>query len=287
MNGFLNLLKPPGMTSSNAVVRIRKTLPRGVKVGHAGTLDPEAAGVLPIMIGRATRLFEYLADKQKEYVAEIAPGASTDTQDATGRVLARSDTRPTEAALRAILPRFTGEIEQLPPAYSALKVQGMPAYALARKGVEAALAPRRARVDLLEIIEPTPHGWLLRVVCGRGVYVRTLCHDIGAALSCPSHMRFLLRARSGVFSISDAVTIEEWDESRDEALLLPLDAPLFDLPAAHVDAQYTARCRNGNALTDFDAEPGFPAYRVYCGDQFAGIGHVRDGSLRFDAALME
>ncbi|MDL2318294.1 tRNA pseudouridine(55) synthase TruB [Eubacteriales bacterium OttesenSCG-928-A19] len=292
MNGFLNLLKPPGMTSSDAVVCVRRTL-SGEKVGHAGTLDPEAAGVLPIMIGKAARLFDVLTEKEKAYVAEIAFGIATDTQDAQGSALSGTGDVPTEGALRAVLPRFVGDIIQTPPAFSALKVGGKAAYRLAREGNAPVLTARPARVDGLTLLEMRPpDGALLRVDCGKGVYVRTLCHDIGQALGCGAHMRFLLRVRAGSFDIDRSVTLEEWMDAPDRAALLtPMDGPLSHLPMARVPASWADACRNGRPLASFEAiDPaatqGSPV-RVYCGDRFAGLARWRDDALRFQAMLLE
>ena len=289
MNGFLNLLKPPGMTSSDAVVQVRRTL-SGEKVGHAGTLDPEAAGVLPIMIGKATRLFDVLTEKEKEYIAEIAFGAATDTQDAQGTAIAVSKSLPSMADLRACLPAFIGDIMQVPPDFSALKIGGKPAYALARKGERTRLAARPARIDSIDFLEQTRERTaLLRVRCGKGVYIRTLCHDIGIKLGCPAHLRFLLRTQTGPFMLAESVTLEEWLESGDRApLLWPLDAPLLHLPAARVDAVHQKAVLNGNPLTTFDGEiPPDAIARVYCGDQFAGLARCVNGALTFQAMLLE
>jgi len=294
VNGFINLLKPPGMTSSDAVVFVRRTL-RGEKAGHAGTLDPEAAGVLPIMVGKASRLFDVLVDKAKEYITEIAFGASTDTQDAQGVVLERrsSNSLPDSAAVKAAIHGFVGDILQTPPAYSALKVSGQAAYDLARRGEPVALAARPVRVDAIDCLEITGRdSMLLRVQCGKGVYVRTLCHDIGRAVGCPAHMRFLLRTKSGVFCIEQAVTLEAWMDAEDrKALLMPMDAPLAHLPMARVPARCRAGVLNGNAMATFDAEDqaarnGQPV-RVYCGDEFAGLARFTEGALRFQAMLLE
>lgn len=293
MNGFLNLLKPPGMTSSDAVVQIRRTLPGREKVGHAGTLDPEAAGVLPIMIGKASRLFDLLADKEKEYVAEIALGCATDTQDAQGVVTARGAWRGDWAALEAALPGLTGDIQQIPPAYSAIKKGGVAAYKLARAGEETALAARPAFVRSLELLEKTGEdSALLRVVCGRGVYIRTLCHDLGETLGCHAHMRFLLRSRSGPFALENAVTLEEWLAAEDKAALLaPLDAPLAALPCARLPESAERACRDGKPLTSFlsidDGAMGGGPVRVYCGEAFAGLARYTDDALRFYAMLLE
>lgn len=205
-DGFLNLLKPPGMTSSDAVVLVRRAFARGTKVGHMGTLDPEAAGVLPIGVGSAARLFDYVTEKEKTYRAEIAIGQATDTQDATGRVVARGPGVRMED-LRAVLPRFIGEIEQVPPAYSAIKVGGRKLYEAARAGEALEVPSRRVQIYGLDLAgQSGENRFLLDVRCGRGTYIRTLCHDIGRALGTCAHMAFLLRVRSGVFGIEDAVT---------------------------------------------------------------------------------
>lgn len=292
MNGFLNLLKPPGMTSSDAVVRIRRTL-SGEKVGHAGTLDPEAAGVLPIMIGKASRLFDVLVEKQKTYIAEIAFGIATDTQDAEGSVLLRTDKMPTEAELMAVLPQFTGDIMQTPPAFSALKVGGKTAYELAREGKAPVLAARPAHIDGIELLDMMPpDGARLRVDCGKGVYIRTLCHDIGQVLGCGAHMRFLLRTLSGSFAIENSVTLEEWMDAEDRAALLAaMDAPLAHLPMAVFHERYEAACKNGTMPAQFehldDAAGNGGPVRVYCGQKFAGLARWQSGVPKFQAMLLE
>lgn len=183
--GFLNVLKPPGMSSAQVVGYVRRLL-GGVKAGHAGTLDPEAAGVLPVMVGKAARLFDDLQDKDKEYVAEVAFGVATDTQDAQGIPVVHGDRWPDEAAIRGALPRFTGEILQTPPMYSALKQDGQRLYDLARRGREAVVPARKVTVHSLRLMGVTPdHGALLSVCCSKGFYVRTLCHDLGEALGLP------------------------------------------------------------------------------------------------------
>lgn len=292
MNGLINLLKPPGMTSSDAVVWLRRRL-RGVKLGHAGTLDPEAAGVLPLMLGKATRLFDELVDKDKEYLAEWMPGAATDTQDSQGRVVAESAHRPSMEDLKAVLPQFTGVIWQRPPAYSAIKLDGSAAYERARRGEDVDIPMRQARVDAIEALSATDRGGtLLRIRCGRGTYVRTLCHDIGSALGCPAHMAFLLRTRSGQFAIEDAVTLEELDEALEngalETLLTPMDAPLTHLPRADIPADWDKRARCGNPLPAecLQMESTEGAVRLYLDGALAGIG-IREGAMvRFRTMLL-
>ena len=207
-DGFLNLLKPPGMTSSDAVVMVRKAFPRGTKVGHMGTLDPEACGILTVGVGTATRLFDYVSDKEKTYRAEVCIGAATDTQDATGTVIERGRS-VTEEEFLSVLPEFIGDIEQVPSMYSAIKVDGKKLYEAARAGQTVEVPKRVIRIDGIDYIARTGEDrFLIDVHCGRGTYIRTLCHDIGKKLGTCAHMSFLLRSKSGMFDLSTAVTPE-------------------------------------------------------------------------------
>jgi len=289
IDGFINLLKPPGVSSSGAVTLVKRTL--GKKAGHAGTLDPEAAGVLPVMVGKASRLFDVLVDKEKEYLVEIAFGLSTDTQDAQGKITARAPSIPSLSALRAVIPRFVGAIAQVPPAYSAIKIQGQPAYALSRKGKETERAARNVRIDSIEIVEQMSiDSMLMRVRCGKGVYMRSLCFDLGETLQCPAHMRFLLRTRSGFFTIDQSNTLEEFQKHA-ASLLIPIDAPITHLPTARVSSACVQQIRSGGAMTSFEFidEQAYQGgiTRVYCGDSFAGLARWKDDALRFQAMLME
>ena len=297
MNGFLIANKPTGITSSNLVVFVRRRLPKGTAIGHGGTLDPEASGVLPLCIGRATRLFDYIIDKKKTYVAELQLGVTTDTQDATGQVMAQHDVNVGMEDVRAAAAKFVGEIEQIPPMYSALKRDGKRLYQLARNGEPVALEPRKCRVDGIEVLDCTGENrYRIRVDCGKGVYIRTLCHDIGQALGCGGHMASLERTVAGVFRLEDALTREQIEalsaEGRLEEALLPLDAPLGHLPAVHVGEEARHAVRNGNPLkprwldTPVDAANG--PVRVYLSGEFAGIGMPEaDGSVRFKAMMLE
>ena len=207
MNGFLIANKPTGITSSNLVVFVRKRLPRGTAIGHGGTLDPEASGVLPLCIGSATRLFDYIIDKKKTYVAEVQLGAITDTQDATGSVIETRAVEATENDLRAVLAEFVGEIEQIPPMYSAIKRGGQRLYQLARRGETIEVEPRKCRVEGVELMGQTGENrYRIRVDCGKGVYIRTLCHDIGLRLGCGAHMASLQRTAAGVFTLENALS---------------------------------------------------------------------------------
>lgn len=295
MDGFLVLNKPLGKTSSDCVVFVRKRLPRGTAIGHGGTLDPMASGVLPVCVGAATRLFDYIIDKQKTYVAELQLGVITDTQDATGAVVETRSVNVTEADVRAALPRFIGEIWQTPPMYSAIKRGGKRLYELARRGESVEIAPRACRVDDVRLTASLGNGrYRLEVDCGKGVYIRTLCHDIGAYLGCGGHMATLARTRAGVFTLENALTLEEVDALGAEGLearLLPMDAAISHLPAVRAEARHRAAVRNGMPLRPewLDAPaPQAEALRVYVGGEFAGIGAPReDGSVRFRAMLLK
>ena len=295
MDGFLVLNKPLGKTSSDCVVFVRKRLPRGTAIGHGGTLDPMASGVLPVCVGVATRLFDYIIDKQKTYVAELQLGVVTDTQDATGAVVEKRPVNVTEADVRAALPRFIGDIWQTPPMYSAIKRGGKRLYELARRGESVEVAPRACRVDDVRLTASLGDGrYRLEVDCGKGVYIRTLCHDIGAYLGCGGHMATLARTRAGVFTLENALTLEEVDALGAEGLkarLLPMDTAISHLPAVRAEARRRAAVRNGMPLRPewLDAPaPQAPALRVYVGGEFAGIGAPReDGSVRFRAMLLK
>ncbi len=287
MNGFINLLKPPGMSSGTAVAIVKRLTKE--RVGHAGTLDPEAAGVLPIMVGRATRLLDCFPDHSKSYVAEIAFAGATDTQDAQGTIIEPKQRVPEREEILAVLPQFRGTIMQRPPAYSALKKDGVPLYALARQGKAVETQARETVVSLLELGERTgENGYMLSIDCGSGTYIRTLCHDIGQALNAPAHMRFLLRTRHGEFTIENAVIIEEIMGAENlEKYLLPLDFPLGALPALQLPESYWKLGRNGGKLParlklELDEKE---RCRVYAEEELLGVAH-RDGDiLRFDVGL--
>lgn len=293
MDGFINLLKPPGMTSSDAVVYVRRRLPRGVKVGHAGTLDPEAAGVLPVMVGRAARLSDYIMSGAKEYVCEIALGVATDTQDAQGAQVGEACAPASADELRAVLGRFTGDIMQAPSAYSALKQDGRRLCDIARAGGEVCTQPRPVSIYELEYLRQTaPDGHLMRVKCSKGTYIRALCDDIGRALGCGAHMRFLLRTLSAGFTLAGAHTLEELDAGL-EGCLEPIDAPIAHMPAVCAPEALYPRVRCGNRLPvselrgDVDAAGPLRLYAARAGrDEFAGIVERDGDELRFRAMLL-
>lgn len=243
MDGVLPLDKPAGMTSHDVVARVRRLL-RTRRVGHAGTLDPEAVGVLVVAVGQATRLLPYLPTEPKVYVARIVFGAATDTEDAGGTVTAEADASSlTEAAVQAVLPRFLGTIEQVPPMVSALHHEGKRLYALARAGITVERAPRRVTVHALSLRDFTPGpraAATLLVTCGGGTYIRTLCKDTGAALGLPAHLGALVRTAVGPFRREEAVPLESVSAAR----LLPMERAL-DLPTIPVTDEDAERLRQG------------------------------------------
>ena len=294
--GFFNVLKPPGMTSAQVVGRVRHLL-GGERVGHAGTLDPEAAGVLPLMVGKAARLFDYMQDKQKAYIAEVAFGQATDTQDAQGTVTQTGECVPDEAAIRAVLLELTGEILQTPPMYSALKRDGRRLYDLARQGQTLDLEPRAVTVHALNLLGMTPRGGaLLNMSCSKGFYVRTLCHDLGQRLGCPAHMRFLLRTQSGVFTLHSSTTLEELSAAANngtlQACLLPMELAVEHLPSMTVPEWLEKPFRNGiplhiSALRGVDMLAEGQSVRMMLHGELVAIGERQGGDIRQKTWLAE
>ena len=220
MNGFINLLKPPGMTSQDAVSRVKRLLPRGTSVGHGGTLDPDAAGVLPICVGRATRLFDYIVDKRKEYIGELALGVSTDTCDSSGHIIEQSACLPGRAEVEKALASFVGDIMQVPPEFSACKVDGKRAYLLMRKGKDVELKAKPLHIDEIELLAFSPEDMTLtiRVVCGKGTYIRALARDIGADLQSGAFLTQLRRTRVGQYHVDEAIDMDDFPQWLDHML---------------------------------------------------------------------
>ena len=281
MDGFINVLKPTGLSSHDVVDIVRRIF-KQKRVGHAGTLDPAAAGILPVALGRAARLVEYMENADKAYRAEIAFGYATDTGDVYGDVIESipCPALPLEEELRRVLGKFVGEIEQTPPAYSAIKVGGQRAYDLVRQGAAVEIPTRTVRIDRLELVHAdAAHARILvDVDCAKGTYIRSLCTDIGAVLGLPATMRFLLRTRVGGFMLADSYTLEELAEVRETALCDPdtaLDLPVYELDPQRVKAFYS-----GLSTSERRSELAEGCYRVYAEGVFLGIG-------RYDAAERE
>ena len=264
------------------------------RIGHAGTLDPEAAGVLPIMLGRATRLFDYLVDKEKEYEAVCAFGTATDTQDATGEVTARGEDYPDPARILQEIPKLTGDIRQKPSMFSAIKVGGRPLYDLARRGESAEVPERTVHVERIEILGEEPeHAVRLRIACGRGTYIRSICDDLGKLCGCPAHMRSLIRTRSGFFTLDGALTLEEARELAEEGKLgkrlIPMDAPIQHL--RRMDAPTgLARMVAAGAKLPLDRMSGEKpeengVTRIYLENAFWGMAERRGDQLVWRAQI--
>lgn len=277
-DGFLNVAKPPGMTSHDVVALARRHLGER-RVGHLGTLDPAAAGVLPVSVGRATRLFRLAGGADKAYRAEIAFGLLTDTLDAEGRVVATADAGGlTEGAVATALGRFLGEIEQTPPAYSAVRVGGERLHARARRGLPVEAPRRRVRVKRLELVafRPGPQARaLVDIVCTAGTYVRALADDVGRALRCGACLAFLVRTRAGRFDQAEALSLEEMERAAGEGSLtermLPPDYPLEHLPALELESSAAERFCHGGRVLGARAPAGM--LRVYGPEKwFLGVG---------------
>ena len=261
-NGILIIDKPQDWTSMEVCARLRRCLGER-RFGHAGTLDPMATGVLPVFVGRATRAVEFASEGQKEYRAGLRLGLVTDTQDTSGAVLEERPAAVTPGELEAVLPRFRGPIQQVPPMYSAIKIQGKKLYELARKGREVERPPRPITIHSLTVEDVLgPDRFLIRVRCSKGTYVRTLCHDIGQALGCGGCMSSLRRTMAAGFTLDDAVTLDRVQQEG-EALLAPLDSLFRQHPAYRIrHPRVDALCRNGNPFTVRQELPE-GVYRVY------------------------
>lgn len=284
-NGIIVIDKPQDWTSMDVCAKLRGMF-HEKRVGHAGTLDPMATGVLPVFVGRATRAVEFAAGSDKEYIAGLKLGVVTNTQDTMGEVLEEHPADVTRDQLRAVLERFHGWIEQVPPMYSAIKINGKKLYELARKGKEVERKARTIHIDALELLPETPPGgtdYLLRVVSSKGTYVRTLCHDIGRALGCGGCMSSLRRVKAAGFTLADSVTLEAVQERVDrgegEALLLPVDSWFAAVPMLILKtAEAEKKIRNGAPLPLRDVPDG--EYRVYGMDKtFLALGRVADHRL--------
>jgi len=278
-NGIIIIDKPQGWTSMDVCAKLRGMY-HEKRVGHAGTLDPMATGVLPVFIGRATRAVEFASEGEKEYVAGLKLGVITNTQDTSGEVLETRHVEVTPAQLEQALTKFRGEIEQIPPMYSAIKINGKKLYELARKGKEVERKPRPVTIHSLTIEEQTaPDEYIIRVRCSKGTYVRTLCHDIGQTLGCGGTMSSLRRTMAAGFDLSHCVKLEDVQDSPDrESMLLHVDAYFSTYPSLTVDASVEKKIRNGMTVVLPKLVPG--QYRVYGQDgSFLALCRAEQGKL--------
>jgi tRNA pseudouridine55 synthase len=285
VHGWVVLDKPAGMTSTQAVGAVRRIF-GAQKAGHAGTLDPLATGILPIALGEATKTVPYAVDGQKEYRFAVRWGVETDTDDAEGSPVAISEARPERAAIEALLPRFTGEILQTPPAFSAVKVAGERAYDLARAGETVELEARPVQIDELTLADcPDRDAAVFTARCGKGTYVRALARDIGRALGCHGHVTALRRTRVGSFTEAVAVTIDQLaaavNDGTLQGLLRPVETALADLAVLRVTREETVRLLRGQSVLVRGQDlpvPG-PAYAT-CKGHLVALGQIEKGQLR-------
>ena len=277
MNGIVIVDKPQGWTSQDVTARLRRVF-QTRRIGHGGTLDPMATGVLPVFVGRATRGVEFFEHASKEYVTRLRPGIVTDTQDMTGTILEEHAVQLDDGKIENALSHFRGEILQIPPMYSAIKVNGQKLYDLARKGKTVEREPRPVTIFDLTYLGMEDGCIRLRVSCSKGTYIRTLCHDIGARLGCGGCMESLQRTRAGEYDISQAVPLQQLLESESpEQFLQPVDSMFRQYPAVTLTSNQETRCRNGNS---FSVQFPNGTYRAYARDgSFLMLAEVTNGLM--------
>jgi len=277
MNGIVIVDKPQGWTSQDVVSKLRGVL-QTRRIGHGGTLDPMATGVLPVFVGRATRGVEFFEHAEKTYETVLRLGITTDTEDITGTVLEEKEAFVTGSQLEAVLKQFRGEIMQVPPMYSAIKIGGQKLVDLARKGKEVERKPRSVTIHELTLLGMEADGIHLRVRCSKGTYIRTLCKDIGEALGCGGCMAALRRVSAGSYTIEEAVPLKELIESVDPGKYLrDVDTMFSAYPAVTLTPNQEKRCRNGNSFS-VNLEPG--TYRAYGENgEFLMLAQVNDGIM--------
>ena len=277
MNGIVIVDKPQGWTSQDVTARLRRVF-NTRRIGHGGTLDPMATGVLPVFVDRATRGVEFFEHAEKIYEATLRLGLTTDTEDVTGTVLAQRDVGISEEEFLGILPQFRGKIQQIPPMYSAIKINGQKLCDLARKGKEVERQPREIEIFELECLEFLGNTARLRVHCSKGTYIRTLCKDIGEALGCGGCMESLRRVSAGEYTIDEAVPLAQLLKTENpEVFLRPVDSMFRNYPEIVLTPKQTERCRNGNSFS-LAVEDG--TYRTYGQNGvFLALSHVENGIM--------
>lgn len=289
LSGVALIDKPLELTSFGVVARIRRVYkPEGVsRVGHTGTLDPLATGLLPICLGEATKFAQRMLDADKGYIATVKLGSATTTADREGEVIATGPTDVSREQIEFALTKFVGSISQTPPKFSALKIDGRPAYALAREGKDVELAARQVTIHSITLLahRPAEHEFEIEVACSKGTYIRSLAVDLGVALGTVAHLAGLRRTTTGGFHLRDATPLEAWmNASADErrSWLLPVDSLVADLPRIDLDEQKARDIRNGKRFEiSAEANHGEPSYRLYAPDQtFIGLGGFLDSKSR-------
>ena len=288
MQGLILVNKPKGITSFAAVARVRRLA--GIKrVGHTGTLDPLAEGVLPILIGRATSLCSYITETEKSYTARVRLGITTDTEDITGNVLTEKAVHVTDAQLLAAAESFLGECEQIPPMFSAIKVDGKRLYSLARKGEEIERTPRKIFIKSITVRDFDGKEFYLDVTCGKGTYIRSLCRDIGGKLGCGATLTELIRTQTAGFSIENCVPLDDLTEENINTFILPTDKAVESMPQLNVTEKQAVRFSNGGMLditrTGLKNATDDMLLRVKYNGVLLGIGRVEEGSIKVACVL--
>lgn len=304
INGVINIYKIKGFTSHDVVAKLRGIM-KQKKIGHTGTLDPDATGVLPVCLGSATKLCDMLTDKEKEYVAKVRLGIVTDTQDMTGTVLCQKEVNVNEKQVTEALKTFVGEYEQIPPMYSALKVNGKKLYELAREGKEVERKARPVTIHYIEIMDMQLPELTIRVGCSKGTYIRTLCHDLGERLGCGAAMAALERTKSGEFTVETALTLAELEKKLKEAgdnreaviedYVIPVDKMFSKLQELRLLPEWERLVQNGNSFEERNLKKEFQnkkrtdksEYRVYIGDNvFMGVYRYCETQRKFSPVKM-
>ncbi len=284
MNGFINFYKPSGMSSAYALNLIKKRF-RGEKMGHMGTLDPLASGVLPVAFGKSTRLFDFLLDKTKVYIAEFTFSYETDTLDRGGKVVKEGGSLPLKNEIVKVLPSLVGEVEQIPPIYSAKNINGKRSYELARQGIEVELKSKKVSIKKIQILEQiSPNTFKFLIECKGGTYIRSICRDMAYSLNTYATMTALERVESGVFNKDNSFTLEEIIESFNEEKMLIKPDNVVNFDIINLSDLNTDNIINGR---DFFLQKNNGVYRVYGKSEFIGIGVLENNSLKIKAYIKD
>ncbi|MEF9951223.1 MAG: tRNA pseudouridine(55) synthase TruB [Clostridium sp.] len=289
MNGILNILKPPGMTSHDVVSYVRRTL-KTKKVGHTGTLDPGAAGVLPICLGQGTKIAQYLTDQRKEYICELTLGNETDTYDKYGEFLHEDNSDFSHVTYELLLDKleaFKGEITQIPPKYSAIKINGKRAYDLARQGTDFVVPTRKVTIYNIEVLNFAPPLISLKIQSSKGTYIRSICKDLGDMLGTYGYMSFLLRTQTGPFSIESAINLNDISIDSINNILYPIEYGL-EMNSVFIDNKFRDKVLNGNPVKVNLTAPvneGEKVKAFLMPDTFIGIGHVKGNVFKVDKLM--
>lgn len=279
MKGIINILKPPGMTSHDVINFLRKSL-LIKKIGHSGTLDPAAAGVLPVFIGKATKAIEFFESDDKEYFSELILGVNTDTADVMGNITKVSEVDVNLKEVKQTLKSFVGDIEQVPPMFSAVRYKGKRLYELARKGITVKRKPRKITIKSIKLLDFHGTKLIFRVHCSKGTYIRTLCEDIGEKLGCGGYLSCLVRTRSGVFTIDRSISLEEFEDTLVKGnlndIIIPIDKALPDMPKIKVNLKYNNNFTKGRVFSNLNVSRNLKGkhVKVYDKDKFLGIAVV-------------